>query len=90
MSLVAEPEIDGQIRNVAMHREPLAGRRSDHDKEQTHKPKIYTAALVLRFVARQQRRHIEPCRKPGCRDPQDRQLGMPGAGDCIGQVIDPG
>ena len=72
---------------MAVDRQPFAGERADDDDQQADEQEVHAEALELRFPAAEQRGDIEAGRQPGGRDPQHRELGVPGAGDRIGEIF---
>ncbi|CAM5637632.1 hypothetical protein RLIN73S_04754 [Rhodanobacter lindaniclasticus] len=85
-TLVAEPEVLRQI-HLVHHRQPLAGERADHDDQQAHPQEVHPEPLELRLVTGDQRCDVQTGGQPRGGDPQHRQLGMPGAGEGVGQVV---
>ena len=55
--------------------------------QQADEQEVHAETLEFRFSPAQQRRDIEAGRQPGGRDPQHRELGVPGPGDRIGEIF---
>ncbi len=83
-ALVTEPEVLRQA-ELVHHRHPLAGERAHHDQDQADEQEVDTQPLELRLMPGDSRGQVQAGGQPGGCDPQDRQLGMPGTGQRIGQ-----
>ena len=87
VALVAEPEVQRADAHVAVDRQPFAGERADDDDQQADEQEVDAEALELRLASAEQRRDVEAGGEPRGRDPQHRELGVPGAGDGIGEIF---
>ena len=85
-ALVAEPEVLRQA-ELLHHRQPLAGERADDDDEEADEQDVDAEALVLRLVSGDRRADVQAHAQPRGRDPQHRELRVPGAGQGVGQDV---
>ena len=85
-ALVAEPEVVLQP-ELLHHRQPLAGERADHDDQQADEQEVDAEPLELRLMAGQRRCDVQAGAEPRDRDPQHRQLRVPGARERVGQHV---
>jgi hypothetical protein len=85
-ALVTEPEILREP-ELLHHRQPLARECPHHDDEQAGEQYVDAQALELRFMAGYCRANVQTHAKPGGRDPQHRELRVPGTAQRIWQVV---
>ena len=83
-TLVAEPEII--LEPQLLHdRQVLSGEGSNHDQQQADEQEIHAESLEPGLVARERRPDVKARCQPCRRNPQDGELGMPGACERVGQ-----
>src|SRR4051812_15277005 len=82
--LMPEPKVGDEPKPL-LNREPLSDHRTDNNDQQTNPQKVHTQSLELRLISADGRRDIQASCQPRSGNPEDAQLCVPGACDCIRQ-----
>ena len=72
---------------MALHRQPLAGQRAEHDDDQRAEQHMHAQALVLGLATAHGRSQEKPGREERRRDPEHGQLQVPRATNGIGNPL---
>ncbi|MPM33623.1 hypothetical protein SDC9_80200 [bioreactor metagenome] len=84
----AEPPVDRQtVAHVAHDRQPLADHGAGHHDDERPEQHVDAEPLVLRLATADGRGDVQTGGEPGGGDPQDAELGVPGAGHCVRQDL---